>query len=806
MMETLEPRLLLSGLPAFVNTGIGGGGAMFQVTVSPYDQNYVQLACDMSGDYRTLDGGASWELAPFKQIGSSYNVRPAFSLTKTYWADSYQNLFYVSSDKGATWINMSTSASGTIQYIGAISGSPDKVFLGTSTGLWQSLNGGTTWTQVATGSCTGITTVGSNYIYAVLGTTLKQSSDGGATWNTLTVTGAGTHALKRVAAAQSGSNQPYVFVIGDQVGVIRSTDGGATWGTVQGWNNQGEILISPGQTQKVWTCQTKQSYDSVWVSGNGGTSWTSTFNFSTNVTKSWVQPVLHWGYVIDDGGLGVGTDPNTAYIVTQEAVYKTTNGGTSWVQDIDTNVGGSVYKSIGLEVSACYNYQWDPNNHSNQFASFGDFGLIRSSDGGSTWQWSESGNPWPNSTYAVVFDPSVPNKIYAAASSAHQIPTWIDINDVGSLGGGVIVSTNDGANWSKLGTGLPNEACTGLVLDPTSPPSARVLYASMYNSGVWKSSDGGATWVAKPGVGFSDNHHAARLYRDGATGYLYCVVTAFRVNNTFTKGGLFRSTNGGDTWTDLTNRQFAWPTDVAVVDSNTMYLSAATGGGYAQGGAWKTTNGGATWTRVLSESLISTYHAPTFTQSMTVAVYPDNPNIVYCGTDLQGLWVSQDAGMTWAPFTNLQFGSISKIAFDPTDHTQMYLCSGGAGIFHGYYLPALPGDANADGNVNFRDYIVLEGNFGKTGVSFAGGDFNGDNVVNFKDYIILESNFGTTIYSAPSVAPSLAPLSASVSTTVVSASVEQARQFLLPIAGTSSLKFANKLALFHLGRPLDKSL
>ncbi len=59
-------------------------------------------------------------------------------------------------------------------------------------------------------------------------------------------------------------------------------------------------------------------------------------------------------------------------------------------------------------------------------------------------------------------------------------------------------------------------------------------------------------------------------------------------------------------------------------------------------------------------------------------------------------------------------------------------------------LPAQPlgGDANGDGIVNFRDYIVLESAFGKAGQGWAGGDFDGDGTVNFKDYIILEANFG----------------------------------------------------------------
>ena len=66
------------------------------------------------------------------------------------------------------------------------------------------------------------------------------------------------------------------------------------------------------------------------------------------------------------------------------------------------------------------------------------------------------------------------------------------------------------------------------------------------------------------------------------------------------------------------------------------------------------------------------------------------------------------------------------------------------------YHPVLcMGDANGDGVVNFKDYIVLEANFGKTDISYAGGDLDGDRAVTFKDYVILEANFGRSAVPEP---------------------------------------------------------
>ncbi len=63
----------------------------------------------------------------------------------------------------------------------------------------------------------------------------------------------------------------------------------------------------------------------------------------------------------------------------------------------------------------------------------------------------------------------------------------------------------------------------------------------------------------------------------------------------------------------------------------------------------------------------------------------------------------------------------------------------------------LPGDANMDRKTDFKDYIVLEGNFGKTNATWSMGDFNGDGTVDFKDYIILEGAFGKSVPEPMSV-------------------------------------------------------
>ena len=54
----------------------------------------------------------------------------------------------------------------------------------------------------------------------------------------------------------------------------------------------------------------------------------------------------------------------------------------------------------------------------------------------------------------------------------------------------------------------------------------------------------------------------------------------------------------------------------------------------------------------------------------------------------------------------------------------------------------IPGDADRDGEVGFRDFILLATNFGKTDAAFADGDFGGDGIVDFTDFVVLAQNFG----------------------------------------------------------------
>ena len=86
-----------------------------------------------------------------------------------------------------------------------------------------------------------------------------------------------------------------------------------------------------------------------------------------------------------------------------------------------------------------------------------------------------------------------------------------------------------------------------------------------------------------------------------ADGTLYCAITMSRAGGGRYPGGLFKSTNGGDSWTQINTTQempYIYGFDVEPDDQNTIYVANFQMAYDGTQGVYKTTDGGATWTRI----------------------------------------------------------------------------------------------------------------------------------------------------------------------------------------------------------------
>ena len=220
--------------------------------------------------------------------------------------------------------------------------------------------------------------------------------------------------------------------------------------------------------------------------------------------------------------------------------------------------------------------------------------------------------PTGGNTYALVADPSAAGTLYAAV-----------------YGGGVFKTTDGGASWTPSSPALRGWSVHALAIDPAKP---RTLFAGTWDQGVWKTSDGGTTWKR---VLYQPPQQAAILAIEIDPKNTQNVVAA---TDTGMNDGVFRSSDGGGSWTRSTEglpanfRLFA----MAMAPSSPATLYATPGEGVV-----KSTDGGRTWKAAGSGSGISGKLV------RALAVDPSSADVVYAGTVNDGAWKSADGGASW---------------------------------------------------------------------------------------------------------------------------------------------------------------
>jgi photosystem II stability/assembly factor-like uncharacterized protein len=345
---------------------------------------------------------------------------------------------------------------------------------------------------------------------------------------------------------------------------------------------------------------------------------------------------------------------------------------------------GMRWLDTGLVVTTVWNYYIDPFEPDRHHIAYTDIGYARSTDAGKSWFW-QTGKPLRNTTYELAFDPETPGLMWGAFADLHDIPNNNVISGhhyFARASGGVGVSTDFGVTWNDTSRGLPPKPITSVIVDPKSPKGSRTLYASAFEDGVYRSTDGGKTWVkASEGLGApGTNVRACRLILH-PDGKLFCLVTALKRDGRYVAEGpgLYRSTDGGGRW-EWINRShpLLWPKDFDVDprDSRVIYLGA-TDADNKEGGLFRTSDGGASWTRIARKS----------SETFGATVHPRRPGWVYmCLTENSedcGLWLSKDGGTTWKALDGLPFRNIQRINFDPRDDSVIYVSTFGASAWRG---------------------------------------------------------------------------------------------------------------------------
>ncbi len=411
---------------------------------------------------------------------------------------------------------------------------------------------------------------------------------------------------------------------------------------------------------------------------------------SPNMQDGWLNDRFgpSWG----ENPFSIGVDLNNVdvcYGTDFGRTIKTTDGGKTWNQ-VYTKKTTSGWTSRGLDVTTSYQIVFDPFNPEHRFIATTDIGLMESEDGGQSWNSAtfQNGIPrkWENSTYWVVMDPQVKDKIWASMSGTHDLPRpkmWRR-NGTGSFVGGIVVSEDGGSSWKPVSADIGESAVTHLLLDSASDPASRVLYACAFGKGVFKSTDGGKTWKKKNNGLPANEPFAWRMEKRGTDGTLFLVMARRSEDGsigTEHDGALYKSTDGAETWSKIALPEGTNGPMSLIVDPRNPQILILSAWGRAVhenfatdigGGIFRSADDGKTWEHVLK----SDQHIHDITYDSRIAVF------YACGFN-GSAYRSEDNGRSWNRIKGYNFKWGKRVEMDPTNPEKIFVITFGGGVWYG---------------------------------------------------------------------------------------------------------------------------
>ncbi|MGA8071954.1 MAG: hypothetical protein WB995_00680 [Candidatus Acidiferrales bacterium] len=365
---------------------------------------------------------------------------------------------------------------------------------------------------------------------------------------------------------------------------------------------------------------------------------------------------LHWRMIGPFRGgrsnavSGVPGQPSTFYFGSVGGgVWKSENSGRTWNPIFDAQPVPSI-GAIGVAPSnPNVLYVGTGESDMRSQISFGN-GIYKSADAGKTW--THIGLDSTRQIGRILVDPRNPDLVFVAALG-HAYGANPDR--------GVYRSSDGGANWQKVLYKGENIGAIDLAFDPQN---SRTIYAALWNtrrppwsiyspsygpgSGIFKSTDGGDTWQQ-----LTAGLPTERVGRIGIavaptnSKLVYAIIDA-------KQGGIYRSDDAGATWRKMSEERRIWGRgwyfcNVVVDPENpeTVYVSNTS--------LYRSTDGGKSWTAIRGAPGGDDYHQ--------LWIYPSDPKRMIIASD-QGTVVTEDGAATWSSWYNQPTAQLYHVAAD----------------------------------------------------------------------------------------------------------------------------------------------
>lgn len=695
--------------PAWTWIGPGNiGGRIRSIVISPTNASAMWIGSVSGGIWRTTNGGTTWQVVDDFMANlavSTLIIDPGnFAIMYAGTGEGFYNAdgirgsgVFKSIDGGTTWAQLASTADSNWQYVNRLAFSPNGATLlaGTRSGTWRSTNGGTSWTRVIVTETLDVNFDPTDNLKAVASGYYGRvwyTVDGGVTWNPASGVSA---SAGRVELAYAPNSPTTVYASADLSSgtLYKSTNGGQSYTLVstgygylgsQGWYDN-IVWVDPTNANTVIV-----GGIDLWRSTNGGVNFTQ---ISQWYNAPYSAHADHHA-IVNDPNFN-GTSNTTVYFGNDGGLYRASNvytvvGTTGW-QELNNNLGitqfygaaGNSSSGViigGTQDNGTLRYlggteTWDdmyggdggynaadPTNSNYFYGEYVFLNIHRSSNGGTSSDYI-SGQYWNGSAWAWKSAPYVIDD--ARLSQANFIaPFIIDPNNATRLlaGGRSLWRTNDARTANTTSTG-PTWAN---IKAPTSGNSniSAIAVAAGNSSLIW--------------VGHNN-------------GDVYSTTTGTVVSPTWTRADLGTP--------NLPARQV---TRITIDPANPQKVYV-TFGGFSADNVWRTTNGGATWTDITGSGLTGLPDVPV----RSLVINPNNSNWLYVGTEV-GIFASEDGGATWGvPHDGPANVSVDELFW--LDSNTLIAATHGRGLYKAVLNTILSGSATASEVVGNGNGVIDPG-------------------------------------------------------------------------------------------------